>query len=245
MLSSKRNAVSFIACALALFTFFGCSGSNGQIESSDISDPQNDNEKISYSIGYNIGGNFHSQQIDSLNLQQIMKGIKDGMEDSEPAISDSAMGAMMRSFQQRVMSQQKQRSKQQAQSNKQKADAFLAENKKKEGVMTTESGLQYKILDEGSGPSPGSNDTVRVHYKGTLIDGTVFDSSYKRGEPTEFPVGGVIEGWTEALKMMKEGAKWKLFIPPELGYGQRDPRGAIGPNETLIFEVELIKVNPS
>lgn len=247
MVSLKRNIGSFIAFAAALFTMYGCSGAGGGSDADQFaaSSPEGNNEEISYSIGYDIGSNFKSQSIDSLNLQQIMHGLQDGINESDPAISDSTRKAMLRSFQKQVMAQQKKRRKKQATSNKQKSKEFLAENKQKEGVQTTESGLQYKILEEGTGPSPGSNDTVRVHYKGTLIDGTVFDSSYERGEPIEFPVGGVIRGWTEALKMMKEGAKWKLFIPPELGYGEKGTRGPIGPNDALIFEVELIEVNPS
>lgn len=127
--------------------------------------------------------------------------------------------------------------------NQDAGDNFLAENSMKEGVKTTDSGLQYKIIEEGSGKSPSPTDMVTVNYEGTLINGTVFDSSYKRGEPISFPVNGVIQGWQEALPMMKEGATWMLYIPSELAYGPRGAGGIIGPNETLIFKVELIKVN--
>jgi FKBP-type peptidyl-prolyl cis-trans isomerase len=124
-----------------------------------------------------------------------------------------------------------------------RAEKFLMENKTKEGVKTLPSGLQYKVIKDGTGKTPKASDTVVTHYRGTLIDGTEFDSSYKRGEPAEFPVGGVIKGWTEALQLMKEGAKWILYVPPKLAYGERGtPGGPIGPNETLIFEIELIKV---
>lgn len=127
-------------------------------------------------------------------------------------------------------------------SNKEKAEAFLAENKTKEGVQTTKSGLQYLEVKAGTGATPGPRDTVRVHYRGTLIDGKEFDSSYRRGQPIEFPVNGVIAGWTEALQLMKEGAEWKLFIHPDLAYGSRGAGGAIPPDAALIFDVELIKV---
>lgn len=129
-----------------------------------------------------------------------------------------------------------------AQLGREKGEAFLAENAKKEGVKTLPSGLQYKVLKDGTGKQPGRADTVSVHYKGTLIDGTVFDSSYKRGEPAEFGVTQVIKGWTEALQLMKEGAKWQIFLPSSLGYGDRGAGDLIGPNETLVFEVELLKV---
>jgi FKBP-type peptidyl-prolyl cis-trans isomerase FklB len=123
-----------------------------------------------------------------------------------------------------------------------RAEKFLMENKAKEGVKTLESGLQYKVIKEGTGKTPKLTDTVSTHYRGTLLDGTEFDSSYKRNEPAEFPVSGVIKGWTEALQLMKEGAKWVLYVPPKLAYGERGAGGIIGPNETLIFEIELLKV---
>jgi len=126
--------------------------------------------------------------------------------------------------------------------NKAAGEAFLAENAKKEGVVVTDSGLQYKIIEEGEGPSPGPSDMATVNYRGTLIDGTQFDSSYDRGQPATFPVGGVIAGWTEALQLMKPGAKWQLFIPADLAYGERGAGKDIGPNSTLVFDVELLSV---
>ena len=125
---------------------------------------------------------------------------------------------------------------------KQAGEAFLAENATKEGIQTTDSGLQYRIVEEGSGPTPTISDTVRCHYAGTLIDGTEFDSSYKRGQPAEFPVSGVIAGWTEALQMMPAGSKWEVFLPSEIAYGSRGAGGAIGPNETLVFTIELLDI---
>jgi len=145
-----------------------------------------------------------------------------------------------------MQARQKAQLKQQqdAQTNQEEGEAFLAENRNKEGVQETESGLQYKVLEEGSGDSPVATDTVTVHYEGTLIDGTVFDSSYERGEPATFPLDGVISGWTEGLQLMKEGATYRFFIPADLGYGMNvRPGSPIGPNETLIFKVELLEVN--
>jgi FKBP-type peptidyl-prolyl cis-trans isomerase FklB len=127
--------------------------------------------------------------------------------------------------------------------NKKEGEEYLAENKKKEGIITTQSGLQYKVLKKGTGKIPKSTDTVTVNYRGTLIDGTEFDSSYRRGQPASFKVNGVIRGWTEALQLMKEGAKWQLYIPSNLAYGERGAGRNIGPNSTLIFEVELISIN--
>ena len=132
-----------------------------------------------------------------------------------------------------------------AEANKKEGEEFLASNKTKEGVVTTASGLQYKVITAGTGPSPKASDKVSVHYRGTLIDGTEFDSSYRRGEPVSFPVKGVIAGWTEALQLMKEGAKWELYIPSELAYGPGGTGGPIGPNATLIFEVELLQASVS
>ncbi|HEY7160344.1 MAG TPA: FKBP-type peptidyl-prolyl cis-trans isomerase, partial [Acidobacteriota bacterium] len=132
-----------------------------------------------------------------------------------------------------------------AEDNKKKGDAFLAENKTKEGVVTTASGLQYKVLRPGKGPKPKLEDTVTTHYRGTLLDGTEFDSSYKRNEPVSFQLKGVIPGWTEALQLMETGAKWQIFIPADLAYGPKGAGGVIGPNETLIFEVELISIQPA
>jgi FKBP-type peptidyl-prolyl cis-trans isomerase FklB len=149
--------------------------------------------------------------------------------------------ATITSLQQRLMAAQQKALKEQAEKNLSESKAFLAENGKKEGIKTLPSGLQYKVLAESSGKMPKTDDTVTVHYRGTFIDGSEFDSSYKRGQPATFRVDGVIRGWTEALKLMKEGSKWQLFVPPELGYGERS-MGPIPPNSTLIFEVELLTI---
>ena len=149
----------------------------------------------------------------------------------------------MMAFQQKLQAQRQEKSKKEGEENKTKGDQFLAENKKKEGVQTTASGLQYKIITKGTGPIPKPDDTVKTHYRGTLIDGTEFDSSYKRGEPVTFGVNGVIKGWTEALLMMPVGSKWQLFIPSDLAYGPSG-RPGIPPNSTLLFDIELISIEP-
>jgi len=195
---------------------------------------KNQKEKISYSIGLNIGRNLGSdlkkQSID-IDPNLVAKGIQDALSGANPLLSNEEIQETMVAFQKEMSEKQKQR-----------GEAFLAENKKKEGVKTLPSGLQYKVVKAGSGKKPKLDDTVTVQYRGTLIDGTEFDSSFRRGQPATFPVSGVIPGWTEALPLMEEGAKWQLFIPPKLAYGERGAGGLIGPNATLIFEVELVSI---
>lgn len=198
---------------------------------------KNQKEKVSYSIGLNVGRNLGSdlkkQSID-IDPNMVAKGIQDALSGANPLLSNEEVQETMVAFQKEMSEKQKQR-----------GEAFLAENKKKEGVKTLASGLQYKVVKAGSGKKPKLNDTVTVHYRGTLIDGTEFDSSFRRGKPATFPVSGVIPGWTEALPLMGEGAKWQLFIPPKLAYGEPGAGGLIGPNATLIFEVELISIQES
>jgi FKBP-type peptidyl-prolyl cis-trans isomerase FklB len=148
----------------------------------------------------------------------------------------------MAAFQKEMMAKQQELAKRLGEKNKKEGEAFLSENRKKEGIKALPSGLQYKVVKAGTGKKPKSTDTVTTHYRGTLIDGTEFDSSYRRGQPASFPVSGVIAGWTEALQLMEEGAKWQLFIPPNLAYGERGAGSQIGPNATLIFEIELISI---
>ena len=194
-------------------------------------------QKVSYCIGLDMGGNFKQMELD-VDTDLLIKGLKAGFTDAEPMFTKEEIQEIMMQFQKEMMEKQKAMMEKQ----KEKGIKFLAENKKKEGVKTTDSGLQYIVITEGKGDSPIDDDTVSVDYVGTLIDGTEFDSSYKRGKPVSFPVNGVIKGWTEALKLMKPGSKLKLFIPSELAYGERGMGGVIGPNETLIFEVELKEV---
>ncbi len=194
-------------------------------------------DKVSYILGTDIGNNLKKQSI-SVNPKILAKGIEDALAGAKPLLTDKEIQETMMAFQKEVMAKQAEVAKK----NKTEGEAFLAENKKKEGVKTTASGLQYKVIKPGKGKKPKSSDSVTVNYRGTLIDGTEFDSSYKRGQPATFQVSGVIPGWTEALQLMEEGAKWQLFIPSNLAYGERGAGGVIGPNATLIFEVELISI---
>lgn len=198
-------------------------------------------DKISYSIGLDAGKNLKKQEID-INPEVLAKGLKDGLSGAKPLMTDQEVQETMTSFRNELMSKQQDKIKMLAEKNKKEGEAFLSENKKKEGIKTTKSGLQYKVIKEGTGKTPKADDTVTVNYKGTLIDGTEFDSSYKRGEAATFPVNGVIAGWTEALQLMKEGSKWQLFIPSNLAYGERGAGGVIGPFAVLIFEIELVSV---
>src|SRR5699024_8017267 len=171
------------------------------------------------------------------------QGVQDVVSGATPKLTEQEAKVTFQALMRDVRAAQLEKAKQQAKANLEAGKAFLAKNKKKEGIKVTDSGLQYKVLKKGDGPQPDANDTVTVHYVGTLIDGTVFDSSRKRGKPATFPVDKVIPGWTEALQLMHEGAHYMLFIPPELAYGPRGAGKMIGPNETLIFDVELLKVN--
>ncbi len=198
-------------------------------------------DKVSYALGLDVGNAMKKQSID-INSDIFMQGLKDALSGGKKMMSDEEVRETLTAFSKEMMEKQKENMKKLAEKNKQEGDAFLAENKKKEGVKTLESGLQYKIITEGTGKTPKSGDTVTVNYRGTLVDGTEFDSSYKRGQPATFPVSGVIKGWTEALQLMKEGAKWQIFIPSNLAYGEKGAGGMIGPNAVLIFDVELISV---
>lgn len=198
---------------------------------------KNQKDKMSYIIGMDIGNNLKKQSID-VEPNILVKGVKDALTGGKPLLTEQEIRETMTAFQNEM------RVKQEvvARKNKEQGDSFLADNKKKEGVKTLQSGLQYKVIKVGVGKKPKLNDYVTTHYRGTLIDGTEFDSSYKRGQPATFQVSGVIPGWTEALQLMETGAKWQLFIPPNLAYGERGSGGVIGPNATLIFEIELISI---
>ena len=191
-------------------------------------------DKSSYAIGLNIGMNFNKQKI-AINPDVFVAGVKDGLA-GKPQMTEAEVRETMTNLEKDMESKQKEAS----QKNASDGEKFLAENKKKEGVKTTASGLQYKVIKEGTGPQPKGTDTVTVNYRGTLIDGTEFDSSYKRGQPATFPLNAVIKGWTEGLQLMKVGSKYQIFIPASLGYGERGAGADIGPNSTLIFEVELM-----
>jgi FKBP-type peptidyl-prolyl cis-trans isomerase FklB len=193
-------------------------------------------QRSSYGVGMNVGKRFKHDMID-LDLDAFVHGFKDAMTDAKPGLTDAELNdamAKLRTDVEQKVSEAGEKSK------KEGAD-FLVKNKSEKGVQTTPSGLQYIVLKEGTGPIPKESDTVKVHYRGTLINGTEFDSSYARNEPAVFPVNGVIKGWVEALQKMKVGSKWKLFVPSELAYGENS-QGAIPPNATLIFEVELLGI---
>lgn len=198
-------------------------------------------EKLSYVIGAQIGMDFKGQKMD-VDPDLVAKGMKDAIAGSKLLISDQEAKEVMTAFQKERAAADAEAKKGLAEKNKKEGAAFLAANAKKEGVRTLPSGLQYKVIKEGAGRMPKGTDQVETHYRGTLIDGREFDSSYKRGQPATFAVNGVIKGWTEALQLMKAGSKWQLFVPPELAYGDRGAGPMIGPNATLIFEVELISV---
>jgi FKBP-type peptidyl-prolyl cis-trans isomerase FklB len=224
-----------IAVALVLSLFGGTVIAQKKVT------PKTKKEKISYSIGINIGKNMKTQGLD-LDQGLLTQGIKDGLNSSKTAMSDKDMEATMIAFQQEMTGKMQAKQKVNGEKNVKEGEAFLAANKKKEGVITLPSGLQYKILKSGDGSKPTKDQTVKCHYRGTLIDGTEFDSSYKRGEPTEFPVGQVIKGWTEALQLMPVGSKWQLYIPSNLAYGENGGGSMIGPNAVLIFDIELISI---
>jgi FKBP-type peptidyl-prolyl cis-trans isomerase len=201
-------------------------------------------DKVSYAIGLNIGRSMHKDSVD-VDPSIVLRGMKDGLAGTKPLLTDEDAKKAMTELQADLRKKQEEKMLVQGESNKKIGETFLADNKTKEGVVALPSGLQYKILKEGTGPKPAATDTVVCNYKGTLLDNTEFDSSYKRGQPATFPVSGVIKGWTEALQLMPVGSKWQLFIPPDLAYGARGgPGGGIGPNATLVFEVELMSIQP-
>jgi FKBP-type peptidyl-prolyl cis-trans isomerase FklB len=198
-------------------------------------------EKFSYALGMNIGNNMHRQGVE-IDPNILARGMKDAMAGRKLLLTEDEARSVVMQMQNQVRQKQEEKSKAAGAANKKQGDEFLAANKAKAGIVTLPSGLQYKILTEGTGPKPAVTDTVVCNYRGTLIDGKEFDSSYKRGEPTTFPVNGVIKGWTEALQLMPVGSKWQLFIPADLAYGERGAGTDIGPDATLIFEVELLSI---
>jgi len=201
-----------------------------QVSAQEKADLRNQKEKMSYIIGMDIGNNLKKQSVE-IDPNILAKGIRDALAGGKPLLTEQDIRETMVAFQ-----------KDMAAKHKKDGEAFLAENKKKDGVKALPSGLQYKVIKKGSGKKPTSSDTVTTNYRGTLIDGTEFDSSYRRGQPATFPVKGVIPGWTEALQLMEVGSKWQLFIPSNLAYGERGAAPSIGPNATLIFEIELVSI---
>ncbi|MDQ3564269.1 MAG: FKBP-type peptidyl-prolyl cis-trans isomerase [Pseudomonadota bacterium] len=199
-----------------------------------------DREKLSYAIGVQVAQSLASQEVD-LDARAFSLAIEDMIAGREPRIPREEFQALLEKQRATMLKAQQEKSKK----NLEESKAFLTANRKKEGVKELPSGLQYRVVKDGAGDQPKSTDTVSVHYRGTLIDGREFDSSTRAGQPAVFQVNGVIKGWQEALPLMKTGAKWQLFIPPGLAYGERGAGGAIGPNETLIFDIDLLAVNPA
>ena len=205
---------------------------------------KDEKSKISYAIGMSLGSQWKRNALepDQVSLDDLRRGIQDAMAGAKTLLTEQEAQETLREFSQKQQAKMMEKRRLEAEANKKIGDAFLNENKLKPGVITLPSGLQYKVLKTGTGKSPKATDIVKVHYHGTLIDGTVFDSSVQRGEPVSFPVEGVIPGWVEALQLMKEGDKWQLVIPAKLAYGEQGAGGPIGPNSTLIFEVELLAI---
>jgi FKBP-type peptidyl-prolyl cis-trans isomerase len=198
-------------------------------------------EKVSYGLGMDLGTNLKKQEVE-VDVDLLTQGLKDALAGGKTLMTQEDVRTALTALQTELRAKQQEAAKKLAEKNKQAGEAFLAENKAKEGVVTLPSGLQYKILKAGDGKKPTADDTVECQYRGTLLDGTEFDSSYKRNQPATFKVKGVIPGWTEALQLMPVGSKWQLFIPSNLAYGERGAGRDIGPNSTLIFEVELLSI---
>jgi FKBP-type peptidyl-prolyl cis-trans isomerase len=251
-LSMKKFTVVVVALLFALVPVFGFGADKeaGKDASKDAakgtppaSTMKTDVQKLSYALGMEIGGSLKGLNTE-IDLKAFSKAIEDMMAGKEPQLSKPDAEKVRKDFFEKVQAAHQQKMKEEGEKNKTEGDKFMAENKTKKGVVTTASGLQYMVLTEGKGPKPTADDKVSVHYKGTLLNGTEFDSSYSRNEPVSFPVKGVIPGWTEALQLMPVGSKYKLFIPSKLAYGERGAGQQISPNATLIFEVELLKIEP-
>lgn len=204
-------------------------------------DLKTDADKLSYSIGLDMGRNFKTQGAE-INAKALAQGLKDFMEDGKPLLTDEEVKTAFENFRKKMTEKKGAEAAQAGEKNKKEGIDFLAKKKTEDGVKSTKSGLLYKVIKEGKGKQPKLTDKVRVHYKGTLINGTEFDSSYKRNEPVEFQLGQVIKGWQEGVQLMKEGAKYELYVPSDLAYGKNGAGKDIGPDSTLIFEVELLKV---
>jgi len=198
-------------------------------------------EKLSYAIGMNIGQSMKKDALD-IDPAILTRALKDALAGSKPQMTEEEAKAVITTFRNEMIAKKQAEEKKISDANKQAGEQFLATNKTREGVVTLPSGLQYKVIKQGDGPKPTATDTVETNYRGTLINGTEFDSSYKRGEPATFPVNQVIKGWTEALQLMPVGSKWQLFIPADLAYGPRSPSPEIGPNSALIFDIELLAI---
>ena len=229
-----------IPAAAALFVA-GCNQQGGGGSATVTDAPDSFEQKYSYALGKDIGGSL-GQLPKDVDQEYLFQGVRDGLNGAEGLMNDEEKLAVLNEFRTQMQAAQMEKQQAAASENKSKGDAFRKTNSEKEGVKTTDSGLQIEVITEGEGDSPKAEDTVTVHYTGTLIDGTEFDSSHKRGQPATFPLNGVIKGWTEGLQQMKVGGKYRLVIPPELAYGPNGAGGQIGPNSTLVFEIDLIGI---
>ena len=228
-------------CIALMALVLGCQNTNEESVTIEPEGPKTGKEKTSYAIGVNMAQSLTNIR-DELDLPMLQKGLSDQIEGNELLVSNEDAQPLLQALTQKLMAKEQEEITRTAQNNLEEGQAYLKENKAREDVVTTESGLQYKVLKEGNGKSPGKTDRIMVHYKGTKLDGTVFDSSYERGEPATFQVDQVIAGWTEGVQLMKEGGKYMLFIPANLAYGESGAGQEIGPNEVLIFEVELLEL---
>ncbi|MBN2399487.1 MAG: FKBP-type peptidyl-prolyl cis-trans isomerase [Candidatus Aminicenantes bacterium] len=237
----KKIHILMFTVLLMVFGACGKAANTSADKPLKAEDLNNQKKKVSYAIGLDIGKNFKERAMD-LDMDILIQGLRHAQGGHPPLLTSEEIQKVMTQFQQDMMKAEQEKRKGQAETNKAKETTFLAENAKKPGIRVTASGLQYKVISTGTGPSPKATDTVKVHYRGTLLDGTEFDSSYKRNQPAVFPLNGVIKGWTEALQMMKVGSKWQIFLPASLAYGESGAGQVIGPNATLIFDVELIGI---
>ena len=229
MMRSMRIATLVVIASLTLPA--------GRVSAQDALKLEDETARINYSLGYQIGGDFKRQGVE-LNPEAVVKGMQDALSGSEPLMPQQDMNATLVELKRKVVAEQRAKRRESELEKAAAGKKYLEENAKKPGVVTTSSGLQYKIIEAGSGKTPGPTDTVTVNYRGTLINGNEFDSSYDKGKPVTFPLNGVIKGWTEGLQLVKEGGKIQLVIPPELAYGKRGPLA----NQTLVFDVELISI---
>ncbi|MEQ9401225.1 MAG: FKBP-type peptidyl-prolyl cis-trans isomerase [Longimicrobiales bacterium] len=220
----------------AAVVFSACQAGGGGTAALDT-----DDQKASYAIGLDMGRNLQPAE-SRLDMDALLRGLRDAMAENEPALPQEELNTALQVFSQAIQAEQAAQRDSMATANAEAGEAYLAENAAKEGVTVTESGLQFEVLEPGTGATPTAEDNVRLNYRGTLIDGTEFDSSYTRGEPATFPVGGLIPGFTEGLMMMQVGGSYRMVIPSDLAYGPQGSQGAIGPNATIIFEVELLEV---
>lgn len=236
-----RPAITITALALAILLGLLFGGGGAYAQSGGGTKFKSEKEKTSYAVGMSIGQNFKRQGL-QVDMASLMRGIGDVVNNRRPRMGTQEFQAIMRELGQRLKAGRRQAHQSQGRNNERQGAAFLKQNRNRKGVRALPSGLQYRVLRRGKGRKPRAGDTVVTHYKGTLVDGTVFDSSYARGKPATFPVKGVIRGWTEALQLMPVGSKWELVIPPQLAYGDRGSGKKIGPNATLIFEIELLDI---